>query len=114
MTQSSYRATLRMQAKARFHREQKTTVAIKETLNTRVTRIEEVMVQLGASQVRMDNALAHLAEVQAQDQTEAREREKRIDERIENLLAEGRNTDARIDKLVIAIGEFISRANGNT
>jgi hypothetical protein len=82
-------------------------VATKESVNTRVARLEE-------SRIKMQNALAHLAEVQAQDQTEAREREKRIDERIENLLAAGRNTDARIDKLVIAIGEFISPANGKT
>jgi hypothetical protein len=65
-----------------------------ETLNTRVTRLEKAMAELAEAQTRMDNALAHLAEVQAQDQTEAREREKRIDERIE--------------KLVIAIGEWIS------
>ena len=66
-----------------------------ETLNTRVTRLEKTMVELAAAEVRRDNALAHLAEVQAQDQTEARERERRIDERIE--------------KLVIAIGELIHR-----
>jgi hypothetical protein len=59
-----------------------------ETLSARVTRLEEAM-------VRLANAQAHLAEVQAQDQTEAREREKRIDERIE--------------KLVIAIGELLPR-----
>jgi hypothetical protein len=63
-------------------------MATRETLSTRVTRLEE-------AQIRLDNAMAHLAEVQAQDQTEAREREKRIDERIE--------------KLVIAIGELVSR-----
>jgi Ribonuclease G/E len=60
----------------------------KETLNSRVARPEE-------AQIRLDNAMAHLAEVQAQDQTEAREREKRVDE--------------RIDKLVIAIGESVGR-----
>jgi hypothetical protein len=76
-------------------------MATKETLSSRVTRLEE-------AQIRLDNAMAHLAEVQAQDQTEAREREKRIDDRIEKLAAEGKNTDARIDKLVIAIGELIS------
>jgi hypothetical protein len=62
-----------------------------ETISTRVTRLEKAMIKLA-------NAQAHLAEVQAQDQTEARERERRIDERIE--------------KLVIAIGEFIRRQNG--
>jgi hypothetical protein len=67
----------------------------KETLNTRVTRLEESMIAMAKAQTRMDNAMAHLAEVQAQDQTEAREREKRIDERIE--------------KLVIAIAQLIQR-----
>jgi len=52
----------------------------KETISNRVTRLEE-------AQIRLDNAMAHLAEVQAQDQTEAREREKRIDERIEKLVS---------------------------
>jgi len=77
-------------------------MATKETLSTRVARMEE-------AQIRLDNAMAHLAEVQAHDQTEAREREKRVDERIEKLAAEGKNTDERIDKLVIAIGELVSR-----
>ena len=63
-----------------------------ETLKERVTRLEE-------SQIRLSNAMSHLAKVQAQDQTEAREREKRIDDRIE--------------KLVIAIGQLISR-NGKS
>lgn len=73
-----------------------------ETLNTRVTRLEDAMAKLAESQARMDNALAHLAEVQAQaavdregDRAEAREREKRIDERIE--------------KLVLAIAELVRR-----
>ena len=68
-----------------------------ETLNTRVTRLEKAMAEMAASEVRRDNALAHLAEVRAQDQTEAREREKRIDERIE--------------RLVSAIGEYIRRTS---
>jgi len=55
--------------------------------------MKKSQVQMQKAQVRMDNALAFLAEVRAQDQTEAREREKRI--------------DGRIEKLVIAIGELI-------
>ena len=79
-----------------------------ETLNTRVTRLEEAMIKLA-------NAQAHLAEVQAEDQTKAREREKRLDDRIEKLVIEARERekglDERIAKLVSAIGEFL-RANG--
>jgi predicted nucleic acid-binding Zn-ribbon protein len=69
-------------------------MAQRETLGTRVTRLENAMAEMAKAQTRMENALAHLAEVQAQDQTASREREKRVDERIE--------------KLVSAIGELIS------
>jgi len=73
-----------------------------ETLNTRVTRLEKAMAQMARSQTKFQtqvgNALAHLAEAQAHGETLAREREKRIDQRIE--------------KLVIAMGEFIRRQNG--
>lgn len=67
----------------------------KETVNTRVTRLEESMIAMAEAQIRMNNALTYLAEMRAQDQTEAREREKRIDERIE--------------KLVTAIGQLIQK-----
>ena len=70
-----------------------------ETLNTRVTRLEEAM-------VRLANAQAHLAEVQAQDQTELREMKK-------EALQRERRLDERIEKLVSAIGEFIRRGHGN-
>ncbi len=58
-----------------------------ETLNMRVTRLEKAMAELAEAQVRLTNAQAHLAEVQARDQTEARERERRLDERIANLVS---------------------------
>lgn len=63
----------------------------KETLNTRVTRLEELTATLLESQIRTDARIVELRE-------EANEREKRADERIE--------------KLVSAIGEFIRR-NGH-
>lgn len=63
----------------------------KETLSTRVTRLEELTATLLESQIRTDARIVELRE-------EANEREKRADERIE--------------KLVSAIGEFIRR-NGH-
>jgi prefoldin subunit 5 len=70
-----------------------------ETLNTRVTRLEK-------AQIKMTNALAHLAEEHAKTdrvirelRVEANQREKRV--------------DARIEKLVSAMGEFIRR-NGKS
>ena len=63
-------------------------MATKETLNTRVTRLEDLTRVLVDSQIRTDARLVQLRE-------ESNQREKRMDE--------------RIDKLVIAIGELISR-----
>jgi hypothetical protein len=73
--------------------------AIAETLNTRVTWLEKIVAELGKAQLKTENALSHFVEIQAQAQTEARERERRIDERIE--------------KLVIAIGELIQHLPRN-
>ena len=73
--------------------------AIEETLNTRVTWLEKIVAELGKAHLKTENALSHLVEIQAQAQTEARERERRIDERIE--------------KLVIAIGELIQHMPRN-
>ena|SRR5437016_924492 len=87
-----------------------------ETLSARVTRLENAMAQLAKAQakltktvdhlaqvqaeaqVKLTNGLNHLAEAQARHETEARERERRLDERIE--------------KLVSAIGELIRRRGG--
>jgi predicted nucleic acid-binding Zn-ribbon protein len=66
-----------------------------ETLNTRVTRLEEAM-------VRLTNAQAHLTEVQAEDQSQIRALQKEVLERELRL-------DERIEKLVSAIGEWIRR-----
>jgi hypothetical protein len=74
----------------------------RETVGTRVTRLEEAMAEMAKAQVRMENALAHLAEVQARDEEEIREMKKEALEREKRL-------DERIEKLVIAIGELISR-----
>jgi hypothetical protein len=65
-------------------------MASKETLNARVTRLEDLTRVLVDSQIRTDARLIQLRE-------ESNEREKRMDE--------------RIGKLVSAIGEFI-RQNG--
>lgn len=60
----------------------------KETLNTRVTRLEEAMVHLAESQAKTEETMRAL-------RVESNEREKRMDE--------------RVDKLVSAIGELVSR-----
>lgn len=60
----------------------------KETLSTRVTRLEE-------AQIRVGNAMAHLAEVQAETK--------------QQMLELGKETDRRIGQLVSAIGELIAQ-----
>lgn len=63
-------------------------MAQKETITTRVTRLERAMETLVEVSIKTEKRLLELRE-------EGAEREKRLDERIE--------------KLVIAIGELISR-----
>lgn len=65
----------------------------KETLNTRVTRLETAMVLLAEAQTRTEDTIRTL-------RIESNEREKRMDERIGNLVS--------------AIGELIRRQNGKT
>jgi predicted nucleic acid-binding Zn-ribbon protein len=74
----------------------------KETLNTRVTRLEESMQALVDAQIKTEERFQQTEERFQQiarqfeaDHAEARERERRVDERIE--------------KLVSAIGELIRR-----
>jgi len=80
-----------------------------ETLGTRVTRLEEAM-------IRLANAQAHLAEVQAADETGARERQAANEAEIRALKMEAlereKRIDDRIEKLVVAIGELIGRMDG--
>jgi hypothetical protein len=77
----------------------------RETLTTRVDRVERWIEVLAEKQAKLDDVLVVLTEAQIkltqaqnQDRAEARERERRLDE--------------RIDKLVGAIGELIRRNGG--
>jgi predicted nucleic acid-binding Zn-ribbon protein len=74
----------------------------KETLNSRVTRLEE-------GQIRLDNALAYLAESHAKTEEQFR----RTDARLAELREESDRREARMDErighLVSAIGELITR-----
>ena len=75
-----------------------------ETLNARVTRLEEAMIKLA-------NAQAHLAEVQAQDQGDIRQMNLRIEQMKIEALEREKRLDERIEKLVSAIGELIRSRN---
>lgn len=82
-------------------------MATKETLSTRVARPEE-------SQIRLDNALAYLAESHAKIEEQFRRTDTRIAELREESNQREKRMDERIGNLVSAIGEFISRQNGKT
>jgi len=66
----------------------------RETVQTRVTRLENVMAALAEKQLELDGAVKVLLDAQMKN-------ERRFDQ-----LGE------RIDKLVSAIGEWIRRSNG--
>jgi len=73
----------------------------RETLNTRVTRLENVMVALAERQLEMESTMASLAgkvDVLVDAQIKNEQRFDQLGE--------------RIDKLVSAIGEWIRRSNG--
>src|SRR5215472_13549837 len=65
------------------------TLIMAETLGTRVTRLEEAM-------IRLANAQAHLAEVQAADETGARERQAANEAEIRALKMEALEREKRI------------------
>ena len=69
-----------------------------ETLNARVTRLENTMADLTAKISALADAQIRTENVIADSRKEAAERERRVDERIE--------------KLVVAVGELIRHRNG--
>jgi len=82
-----------------------------ETTSTRITRLADAMTEMAKAQMRMDNALAHLAEVQA---TETQRTEERFREIKAESLALEKRTDERIANLVRAIGELLRRNGKRT
>jgi hypothetical protein len=69
---------------------------------TRSARLEKAMTEMAKSQVRVENALAHLADVQAR---EIQLTEQRFRELKEEAKERDKLLDERIAKLVSAIGE---------
>src|ERR1700690_133849 len=77
-----------------------------ETINTRVTRLEEsekrawkAIEALAGRQAKLDDVLTLLAEAQIKTQQEFQKTEQQF-----------QKTDLRIEKLVSAIGEFLRKA----
>ena len=74
----------------------------KETLSTRVARLEE-------GHIRLDNALAFLAESHAKTEEQFRRTDARMAELREESNQRDERMDRRIEKLVTAVGELITR-----
>jgi hypothetical protein len=68
--------------------------------------LAKAQAQTTRGMTKLDNAMAHLAEVQAETTKEIRELGKETDRRLREL---GEETDRRIAALVSAIGELIRR-----
>ena len=80
-----------------------------EKPSTRVDRLEEAMIRLADKQIELDTVMVTLAEAQIKTEetfraiaAEQRDRDHEQKDRDQKI-------DERIDKLVIAIGEFIRR-----
>jgi hypothetical protein len=69
-----------------------------ETLNTRVTRLENLMCVLADNQAKLDDALVLLTEAQI-----------KTEERFQQVAQDFQATDERIGKLVSAIGVLVGK-----
>ena len=77
------------------------------TLGQRVDRLERVVQIIAEDQVSLQKLIAELA-------TETRRGFDRVAKQFAETDKRFRQTDERIDKLVVAIGEFIRRQNGHS
>jgi hypothetical protein len=87
-----------------------------EDQNSRIERLENLMAVLADKQARLDEVLVLLTESQIkthEDILELKQSISKTDEHLRRVEAEGRERaryfDDRVDKLVIAMGEFIRR-----
>ena len=95
------------------------TLVVADSLNARVDRLEEAMQSafksidaLADKQAKLDDLAVLLVEAQIKTQERFLETDRRFEETERILRESGERLDARIDKLVSAIGEFI-RISGN-
>ena len=88
-----------------------------ETINTRVTRLENLMGRLAEKQEKLDDVLVLLTEAQIKTEERFQETERRFQEterrfqrtdaRMEELAKAQLQTGERIEHLVSAIGELL-------
>jgi predicted nucleic acid-binding Zn-ribbon protein len=81
-----------------------------ETINTRVTRLENLMGRLAEKQEKLDDVLVLLTEAQIKTEERFQETERRFqrtDARMEELAKAQLQTGERIEHLVSAIGELL-------
>lgn len=78
----------------------------KKTIGQRVDRLEQVVQLIAADQVSLQKLIADLAR-------ETRKGFDRVAKQFEETGKQMRETDDRIDKLVVAIGEFIRQSKNS-
>jgi predicted nucleic acid-binding Zn-ribbon protein len=81
-----------------------------ETINVRVTRLENLMGRLAEKQEKVDDVLVLLTEAQIKTEERFQETERRFqrtDARMEELAKAQLQTGERIEHLVSAIGELL-------
>jgi hypothetical protein len=94
-----------------------------ETINVRVTRLENLMGRLAEKQEKLDDVLVLLTEAQIKTEERFQETERRfqeterrfqrMDARMEELAKAQLQTGERIEHLVSAIGEMLRNGRAN-
>ena len=82
-----------------------------KTHGERIDRIEKVVQILAEDQVSLQKLIAELSTGTRRGFDDVREQFKETDRRMRQTDERMRRTDERIDKVVVAIGEFIRRRN---
>jgi methyl-accepting chemotaxis protein len=80
-----------------------------KTHGERIDRLEQVIQIIAEDQLSLQKLIADLATETRRGFDQVKEQFKETDRHMRETDERMRQTDARIDKLVVAIGEFISR-----
>ena len=81
------------------------------THGERIDRLEQIVQILAEDQISLQKLIADLATETRRGFEQVSEQFKETDRRMRETDERMRQTDARIDKLVVALGEFISRSS---
>jgi methyl-accepting chemotaxis protein len=82
-----------------------------KTRGERIDRLEQIVQILAEDQISLQKLVADLATETRRGFDQVNEQFKETDRRMRETDERMRQTDERIDKLVVALGEFISRSS---